>query len=149
MPEGADLLGQGHAAVVELPLDDAAAGVQQFAQVKVGVQHLHGAAFHLGHVQHIVDEGQQVAGRTAHLDQAVFHAGLVVKVGFGNIQHAHNAVDGGADIVGHIGEELGLGLAGFLGLVQGGGHLEAEAACPHQQDGTGRHRHSAYAQKIP
>ena len=126
VPERADLLCEGHVPVHDLALHDGAAGIQQRPQIKRRVQHLHIAGFDFGHVQHVVDEGEQVGRRTAHLGHAVPHAGLVVKVVLGNVQHTHNAVDGRADVVGHVGQELRLGDAGLLGLAQGFFGLGAE-----------------------
>ena len=126
VPERADLLCEGHVPVHDLALHDGAAGIQQRPQIKRCVQHLHIAGFDFGHVQHVVDEGEQVGRRTAHLGHAVPHAGLVVKVVLGNVQHTHNAVDGRADVVGHVGQELRLGDAGLLGLAQGFFGLGAE-----------------------
>ena len=45
---------------------------------------------------------------------------LVVKVGLVDVQQADDAVDGGADVVAHAGEEPAFGLVGLLGL---GRHL--------------------------
>ena len=133
MPERADLLGEGEIALNDLPLHDVAAGLQQYAQIKGIVEQLHAAGLDLGHVQHIVDERQQVGGCAPHLGKAVPDAGLILKVFLGNIQHAHDAVDGGADVVGHVGQELSLGGAGLLGTVQGSLGQIAEAARAHRK----------------
>ena len=118
MPERTDLLGKGQVMLGDLPLDNGAAAIQQHAQVKGVVQHLHRAGFHLAHIQHVIDERQQVCCRAAHLFQAVGNALLVVEVALGNVDHTHNAVDGRADIVRHIGQKFRFGAAGFLRLVQ-------------------------------
>ena len=52
--------------------------------------------------------------------QAVLHALLVVDVGRGDGGHADDAVHGRADVVGHVGKEVGLGLVGGLRSLAGG-----------------------------
>ena len=74
-----------------------------------------------------------MGGRAPHLGQAVPDAGLILKIFLGNIQHTHNAVDGGADVVGHVGQKLGFGNAGLLGTVQGGLGQITEAARAHRK----------------
>ena len=74
----------------------------------------------LAHLQHVVDEGQQVVGGHLHLLVVGQQQRLVVKVGLVDVQQADDAVDGGADVVAHAGEEPAFGLVGLLGL---GRHL--------------------------
>ena len=64
------------------------------------------AGIQFAHIQHIVDQCQQVAGGKADLIQAVIYPGTVTPVFADNIHHAHNAVDGGADIMAHTVQEL-------------------------------------------
>ena len=96
--------------------------VDEVRKVKRLLHQLHLAGLDLAHVQHLVNEAQQVLAGKGDLLQAVPHPGLIVNVGGGNGGHADDAVHGGADVVGHIGQELGLGpVGGFrrvVGLLQ-------------------------------
>ena len=77
------------------------------------------AAFDLAHIQHVVDEPQEVAAGEGDFFQAVLNLLPVVNVGGGDGGHAHNGVHGGPDVVGHVGEEFTLGLVGLDGLLPG------------------------------
>ena len=139
MPERADLLCERHVSLGDLPFQNAAAGIQQHPQIKRGVEHLHTAGLDFGHIQHVVHQREQVGRRAAHLGYAVLDTCFIVKIFLGNVQHTHNAVDGRADIVGHIRQKFRLGSTGFLGLVQGLLGLGAEtAAAQHQPDADDR-----------
>ena len=56
-----------------------------------------------------------------HIDflQAVLHPLRLVAVGHGNGCHPYDCVHGGADIMGHPGQEIALCLAGLLGCLIG------------------------------
>ena len=69
-------------------------------------------ALDLAHVQHVVDEGEQVPGRNIDLAQAVIDPRLVAAAVADDLQHAQNAVDGRADVVGHVGQKARLGAVG-------------------------------------
>ena len=92
---------------------DALGGLPQADHV-----HIQGelAALDLGHIQHVVDEAQQVLAGQGDLLQAGGHLLPVVQVGGGDGRHAHDGVHGGADVVAHVGEELALGSVGPLSL---------------------------------
>ena len=51
--------------------------------------------------------------------EAVLHPGLFIDVGQGDGGHAGDGIHGGADIVGHIGEESAFGLVGRFRRIQG------------------------------
>ena len=69
-------------------------------------------ALDLAHVQHVVDEGEQVLSRNIDLAQAVIDPRLVAAAVADDLQHAQNAVDGRADVVGHVGQKARLGAVG-------------------------------------
>ena len=80
------------------------------------------AGLDLGEVEDLVDDGPQVAGGLLDdVDVAV----LVVVEGrfFQQVDETLDAVDRGADLVAHVGQELGFHLVGVLGLVAGLGQL--------------------------
>ena len=77
---------------------------------------LHCPVLHLAYLQYIVDEGQQVIGGNHHFLMIGLNQLRIAEMAFVDLQQSHDAVDGGADIVGHIGEEQALGLVGGLRL---------------------------------
>ena len=97
--------------------------VHEVAEIELLFHQLDLARLDLGHVEHLVDEAQQVLAGLGDLAQAVAHALWVVDVGGGDGGHADDAVHGRADVVAHVGEEVRLGLVGGLcgveGLLQG------------------------------
>ena len=70
----------------------------------------HLAAFDAPHVQHVVDQGQQVMAGSFDLIHVIRDLGRVFFF-FGQRRIAHDGVHGRADIVAHIGKERTLGLA--------------------------------------
>ena len=97
-------------------LDDADQRLHRFPQRDRRDVEGEPAAFDLGHVQHVVDEPQQVPAGQVDLAQAVLHPVRVVQVGGGDAGHPHNGVEGGADVMAHVGQELAFGLVGPLGF---------------------------------
>ena len=91
----------------------------QFCQIEVLFAQEHLAALDAGHIQHLVDEGQQVAAGLGDLAQTVPHPLLIVQIGPGNGRHAHDGIHRRADIVGHIGQEFRLGAVGAVGRIVG------------------------------
>ena len=77
------------------------------------------AALDFAHVQHIVDEPQQMLAGQGYFFQTVLDLLDIADVGRGNRRHAHDGVHGGADIVAHIGQELAFGPAGLDGVLAG------------------------------
>ena len=63
----------------------------------------HFAAFDFGHIQHVVNQSQQMLAGKGDFFQAVLHLLRVVNIGGSNSRHAHNSVHGRADIMAHIG----------------------------------------------
>ena len=93
--------------------------VNQVGKVKFLLHKLHLAGLDLAHVQHLIDQTQQVLAGKGNLLQAVLYPNFIVNMGSGNGGHADNAVHGGADVVGHIGQEVGLGAVGCLRRIIG------------------------------
>ena len=89
--------------------DNALGGLPEADHVQVEGQL---AALDLGHVQHVVDQPQQMLAGEGDFAQTGFHLVPVVHVGGGDGSHTHDGVHGGADVVAHVGEELALGLVG-------------------------------------
>ena len=61
------------------------------------------AVFDPAHVQHIVDQAQQMAAGQLDLAKAVEHFFRLVQVRLGNIRHADDRVHGRADVMRHMG----------------------------------------------
>ena len=77
------------------------------------------AAFHLAHVQHVVHQREQVAGRCLHLVQARAHLLVVAEAALRDGRHAHDAVQGRAYLMGHAREEFAFRRARVAGARQG------------------------------
>ncbi len=74
------------------------------------------ARLHLGEIQNIVDDAQQVCGRGGDLREIILL--LRGQIGLhGQIAHADDAVHGGADFMAHIGDEFRFEATGLLQLV--------------------------------
>ena len=77
-------------------------------------------------VQHVLDQGHQAAGRG--LDGAHAFALLLVQAGGGQqLGHAGQAIERGAELVAHVGQEAALGLAGPARRFGGAGQLPQQA----------------------
>ena len=72
------------------------------------------AGLDLAHIQNFIDEAEQVLAGLGNLLQTVFHTLLFVQTGHGDSGHADDAVHRGANVMGHIGEKVGLSLVGGL-----------------------------------
>ena len=106
------------------------------------------ALLQLAHLQHIVDERQQVIGGNLHFFVIVQQQRLVIKVGFVHLQQTDNAVERCADIVTHAREKFGFGAVRNTHFIEGslqtgvlllvaGVHLRGIL----QQDNRRDHRH--------
>ncbi len=88
-------------------------------------------------VENVVEQAQQGVGRRVRLDHIVELAGGELGV-LDQLQHAEHGVEGGADLVAHVGEEGGLGLAGgiclLLGIEQAGLQLGLGCDVPVEAD---------------
>lgn len=94
--------------------NDIVALLQQLIQAEGALYHLHRAAFQLAHIQHVIHQAQQIPGNRLafHTDipQLFRIAGEMLR----NLQQADDAVDGGADIMGHVQQKGGFGLVGIF-----------------------------------
>ena len=77
------------------------------------------SAFDAAHIQHIVDEGEQMVAGCKGLGKIIFHPILIVNIADRQRGKTDDGVHGGADIVGHIGKEGALGAVGGLGGCNG------------------------------
>ena len=100
--------------------------LRAFHNGKGGRAQIELTAFHLGNIQNIVDQGQQVIAGKADFMQVFLDGGAVLRVLFRNGSQADNSVHGRADVMGHGGEEVRFGTAcpisgisGTLGAIIG------------------------------
>jgi len=82
------------------------------------------AALDAAHVQNIVDDAQQQPTGSFQLAQMFGQPFRLVQLVFHQGSNADDGVHGGADVVGHIGEEVRLGFAGLFGYFQCGFHSQ-------------------------
>ena len=59
------------------------------------------AALNLGHIQHVIDQSEQVPARHGNLAKTVLHALLIVYICHRDCGHAYNPVHRRADIMAH------------------------------------------------
>ena len=103
----------------DIRLDDGFQIVHHLGQGGLLLLDLHLAALNAAHVQHVVNEAEQVVAGGGDLGQVVLDLLGVVDVGGGQGGEADDGVHGGADVVGHVVQEGGLGPVGVLGGNQG------------------------------
>ena len=101
----------------DVALVDADEVVHQFGQIERFLVEHDLAALNAGHIQHFVDQAEQMVAGLGDLPQTIGHPLRVVDVGPGNGCHADDGVHGGADVVAHVGKKLGLGAIGAVGRV--------------------------------
>ena len=132
---------------VDLPADDGFQIVQHLRKVDFHLFQMELSAFDAAHIQHIVDEREQMVAGSKGLGQIILHPLLVVNIADRQCSKADDGVHGGADVVGHIGKEGALGAVGSLG--GGNGirkrliHLFVGGAVGHDQDVFGPALHLA------
>ena len=93
--------------------------VQHIAQIGLRRLQLHVPGLDAAHLQHVVDEGQQMVAGGADLLQIavhVFGAGVFPQA---QLRVADDGVERRAQVVGHVGEELALRRIGLPGFQQG------------------------------
>ena len=71
-----------------------------------------------GHIQNIIDQGQQMVRKLLCLFQIGSGRILRLHLTLGQGQHTGNTVQRSTDLMGHPGQESGLGLTGFLRRLQ-------------------------------
>ena len=77
------------------------------------------SAFNAAHIQHIVDEGEQMVAGCKGLAKIILHPVCIVNIAERQRGKADDGVHGGADIVGHIGKEGTLGAVRALCFFHG------------------------------
>ena len=87
---------------------------QVFAEVEAELLQLEPARLDLGEIENVVDDRQQVLARVEHR-AGILPLPRASEVAFQQeFRHAHDGVQGRADFVAHIGQEVALGPAGGL-----------------------------------
>ena len=71
-------------------------------------------ALNFAHVQHVVDEAEQMSGGEIDFIETIQHPVLVAQAALGNRGHANNTVHRRAHIMGHAGEKVALCRVGLL-----------------------------------
>ena len=79
---------------------------------------LHTAGINAGHIQHIVDQTQQMGSGSINFAQSVQYPRFFIDMFTSQSGHADDSVHGGADIMGHAAEEGLLGSIGGTGFRQ-------------------------------
>ena len=75
----------------------------------------HLAAFDLGDVEHVVDDGKQMVGCQIDLVEALFELLVVAEVFSRYLSHADDRVHGRADLMAHVRQEIGFRLVRSFG----------------------------------
>ena len=114
-----DLELQGLALVLGLGQEDGVQLLHQLRQAEGRDVQRRLAALDLAHVQHVVDEAEQVVAGGGDLPGVFPHLLRGLRVLVQQHRKADNGVHGGADVVGHIGQKRALGLVGPVGLGEG------------------------------
>lgn len=79
---------------------------------------LHLASLDSGHIQDIVDQCQQMIRKFIRSGQILHRRRILGKLALRQCQHADDTIHRSTDLMGHPGEERGLGLTDFLRLFQ-------------------------------
>ena len=136
----------GDALVVRQRLAQPVDAMQHVEQIEALVREIHALRLDLAHVEHVVDQREQLVGRTVDLLQANGHAPRLVHVVARDADHADDAVDGRADVMTHAAEELrfrGIGGLSVLNLV-----LQQALLIVHEDEQHGqRHAHVRAGQR--
>lgn len=98
----------------DVRLDDGPHVVEKVRQVQRLLLDLHLAGLDAAHVEHVVDQAEQVLARGGDLLQVLLDLGLVVDVRGGKRRKADDGVHGRPDVVRHVVEEARLCLVGVL-----------------------------------
>jgi len=105
--------------VVDLGRHDGHEAFHRLGQIEVLLRQAQIPALDLRHVEHLVDEPEQMAARGGDLSEAVLHALRIVQIHRRDGRQPHDGVHGGANVVAHGIQEVGLRAAGALGLAEG------------------------------
>ena len=99
---------------MNLAADDGSQVVQNLGKSDLRFLQMDFTALDAAHIQHIVDDGQQVIAGGEYLIQIIAQLFPVAHVGLCQGGKADHRIHGCADIVGHIGQERALGSARVL-----------------------------------
>ena len=100
-------------------------GAQHVADVVFLLHQVHSARFDLGDVEQVIDETEQGFRSAADVEGVIHHREEIALRNPGGILahdhfiRAHDGIDRGADLVGHIGQEAGFGGVGAFCLLLG------------------------------
>ena len=83
--------------------------VYQLGQIKGHIFQHHLAGLQLAHIQHLVHQLQQQGGGLPDFFAAIGLPCHILRAAVADLHHTPDAVDGGADIVAHALQKLGLG----------------------------------------
>ena len=97
-------------------LEDSKGLLHGIAQIEVDRLDVHLAGFDPGQIEDVVQYAQQRLGRVQRHLQVLSLLRVRTSVQ-GQIEHAHDAVHGSADLVTHVGEKLTLDPAGIQGAI--------------------------------
>ena len=102
---------------------------QETVEGELRALHAQHAGLDLGDVQHVVDDTQQVMTGLLHVPQMILLPRVLGRLQ-GQMRHAHDGVQRGADLVAHVGQEVRLHTGQILGCIARlrqtpveGGHL--------------------------
>ena len=112
-----DALGRGLASEHPLDLVERRPGIERI------LDELGAAGLDLGHLEHVVHERQQMIPARAHDPDLLLLRSAERGVALEELRVHQDHVQRVADLVGHVGEELALGLVGALGFILGGAEL--------------------------
>ena len=93
----------------------------------------HAPGLDLGHVEDVVDEGQEVIAAALDDGQALALGGRQLGVPDQYLGEANDGVHGGTDFVAHVGQEGALGLVGGLQFRRALGNLDLQCLVEVQQ----------------
>ena len=110
---------KAHIFLPALLLYDEPQVLQLPAQVEGLALQLHLPLLQGAHIQNVIQQGQQVAGRHIDLVQAIRHHLGLLLVFADLVHHAHDAIHRRPDIMAHVGQENTLGLVSPHGLLVG------------------------------
>ncbi len=85
--------------------------IDQFRQAEILLGKAHSSALDPGHIQHFIDQSQQMTARFCDLAKALDHPVLTLDIRTRNGGQANNCIHRCPNVVGHIGEEFRLGAA--------------------------------------
>ena len=104
--------------VVGLLADDSGEVLKYVIEAKLCLFHLQLASLDLREVEDVVDDAEE--GLCSHLCLCQIVALLRGQIGLqGQMGHSEDRIHGGADLMAHVGEEVGLGLGGGHGFFFG------------------------------